>query len=149
MTFLSRFTKSKTEVMNEEKLKVFVIEDSKVDSFLIRQELIESELFDKIEFFDDPEKALEIILDENNKQNLPDFILLDLNMPVMDGFELIDEIAEVYDEGFEPVLFILTSSMQQRDHENFEKQYTASEFINKPLSKTDLTEKLKKYFPKI
>jgi CheY-like chemotaxis protein len=69
----------------------------------------------------------------------PAFILLDLNMPVMDGFEFLDEFEKRY-SGLEGKISIciLTSSAAARDLLRGQ-QYHVAGFITKPLTSINLT----------
>lgn len=135
--------------MAKAKLSVMVVDDSEVDSYLVQEIINESNYFSEISAYSSSSIALDFVLGVSDMSDLPDLILLDINMPIMDGFEFIDSIADVYDDGFSPVVFILTSSLQMRDYENFDKQYTAAEFLKKPLELSVFKEMVKKHFPKI
>lgn len=126
-------------------LSVFVIDDSDVDSFLIEKVLKKTNLFTNITLFNDAKAAMDFILNEANTSKLPDLILLDVSMPIIDGFEFIDEIEEMMDEEFAPTIFILSNSIERRDRENFDKQRLASEFIVKPLEEKEFVEKVKQH----
>ncbi|MFD1551076.1 hypothetical protein DNU06_04250 [Putridiphycobacter roseus] len=126
-------------------LSVFVIDDSDVDSFLIEKVLRKTNLFDTITLYNDSKTAMDFILDKGNKNDLPDLILLDVSMPIIDGFEFIDEIEEMMDDDFSPTIFILSNSIERRDRENFDKQRLATEFIVKPLEEEVFLEKVNKH----
>ncbi len=75
---------------------------------------------------------------------LPDLVLLDINMPVMNGWELLEELkfasSTIRDE---VQIHILTSSIAPEDL-NLSKQYPFIDgYITKPLTKADI-EKLAK-----
>lgn len=133
--------------MGKEQISVMLVDDSEVDAFLVEEVLKSSNLFDRIDIYDNSSEALNFILSTSDNQSLPDLILLDINMPVIDGFEFIDSVADEYDDGFEPVVFVVTSSQQMRDYESFDKQYTASEFLKKPIELDLFKQKVLKYFP--
>ncbi len=108
-----------------------------------------SNCFDKIIQIKTPEKALEYLkasIEHNHK--LPNLLLVDVNLPEMDGFELIDSIDELLeDENIEevPVIVILTSSFYKRDFEQFEKTPYARKFLSKPLKKEQLENLLSEF----
>ncbi|MEM8846367.1 MAG: response regulator [Bacteroidota bacterium] len=79
---------------------------------------------------------------------LPDIVLLDINMPIMNGWELLEEIRRESKMIMEQVqIYILTSSIAPEDL-NLSKEYDfISGYITKPLTKADIKmvkEKLQK-----
>lgn len=73
------------------------------------------------------EKALEIVT-----QQQPDLILLDVMMPIMDGFETCRRIRENLDKQDLPILFI-TAKNQPQDEE-FALKTGGNDFISKPIN---------------
>lgn len=69
------------------------------------------------------------------KQNtdLPDVILLDLNMPIMDGWQLLDELIKIPNSKNIPI-FIVSSSVDNRDFEKAKSYDLVNDYIVKPFS---------------
>lgn len=69
------------------------------------------------------------------KQNadLPDVILLDLNMPIMDGWQLLDELIKIPNSKNIPI-YIVSSSVDSRDFEKAKSYELVSNYIVKPFS---------------
>jgi CheY-like chemotaxis protein len=83
-------------------------------------------------------EALAMLRDED-KPVLPDVILLDLNMPKMNGIEFLREIRQ--DKRFEKIkVFVMTTSSETGDR-NITEQMGISGYIIKPLNYTDNTKK--------
>ena len=66
-------------------------------------------------------------------QELPELILLDLNMPIWDGWQFLEEFTKI------PIdkvitIYILTSSLIKEDLENAEKYGLKGNYIVKPIS---------------
>ena len=73
-----------------------------------------------------------------DKANLPDLILLDLNMPLMDGWEFLDAVAEL--SITEKVcVFILTSSINPDDIEKSKGYEEVKGYFSKPLDNNNIS----------
>jgi PAS domain S-box-containing protein len=77
------------------------------------------------------------------KENKPDIILMDLRMPVMDGYEAT-KILKSTSEFKDIPIVILTASVMSSDVEVI-KKINCEGYIRKPVSRTELINELKKY----
>jgi CheY-like chemotaxis protein/DNA-binding XRE family transcriptional regulator len=114
-----------------DKINILLIEDNSEDQFLIRRALEEYGL--KINFYSihDGEEFLDIIKRRINitKIPIPDIIFLDLNMPKINGIELLKSIKQSKELKYIPVL-VLTGSISRKDVIDAYKNY-ASGYIRK------------------
>ncbi|MDY6804728.1 MAG: ATP-binding protein [Cyanobacteriota bacterium] len=84
------------------------------------------------------------------KQERPDIILLDLRMPNMDGYQVLQELASIFEDDRQdarpniPVI-ILTASALKEDEEILKP--LSSGFLRKPVSRLQLVSELKKVLP--
>ena len=70
---------------------------------------------------------------------LPDLILLDLNMPIMNGWEFLDEFADTLNER-DITIFIVTSSVNPTDYEKANNYQNVTDYIAKPVTEESLLE---------
>ena len=84
--------------------------------------------------FQDGKKALDglsaIVASGNN---LPQLILLDLNMPVMDGWQFLDEFTKIKTDK-KITLYIVSSSIDSEDFNKAETYEVVSNYIVKPIT---------------
>ena len=89
-------------------------------------------------FFDDGEKAIRFItsaLDKDDIGVLPDVIFLDINMPIMDGWEFLEEYLRLKPRiGKKIVIYVVSSSIDMRDLDRARSISEVSDYIIKPIS---------------
>jgi CheY-like chemotaxis protein len=94
---------------------VYVVEDDLITAKITEVHLQQHAAFGQVLRYQNGQPALEALLRSSAQQApLPDLILLDLNMPVMDGWEFLDALAKQTWQRHLPVC-VLTSSIQPDD----------------------------------
>ncbi|MGC1631790.1 MAG: response regulator [Gelidibacter sp.] len=71
--------------------------------------------------------------------NLPDVILLDLNMPIMDGWQFLDELIKIPNAERIPI-YIVSSSVDSRDIDKAKTYEIVNNYIIKPFSVSKIQE---------
>lgn len=79
-----------------------------------------------------------------NDENLPEVILLDLNMPVMDGWEFLDEFTKVPIQK-KVFIYIVTSSIDPIDLERAKQYEAIKNYIVKPIKGDKLKDVLNNF----
>ena len=91
---------------------VFVVDDDKIFHFIIKKLLFNNNIKVEPKFFENGLQAIEGI--KSNLQNdeaTPDLILLDINMPVLDGWEFLEEFKTLKNRlQKEIAIYIISSS---------------------------------------
>ncbi len=110
--------------------EIFVVDDDKIHHFMIKKLLQNNQINVNPSFFENGFEALNGLKSLlSNGESLPDMILLDINMPVLDGWQFLEEYKAIKDElSKEIVIHIISSS---EDTEDFSKaEYFKEEIKN-------------------
>jgi CheY-like chemotaxis protein len=105
--------------MNTLRPRVLLIEDNEDDVFLLRRALKSARLEVDLTVLDDGEKAMsffETATQATGTPELPDLVLLDLKLPYVHGFEVL-EFVRNHEELKNLDVIVLTSSAELRDQE--------------------------------
>ncbi|NCG30413.1 MAG: response regulator [Bacteroidetes bacterium] len=125
--------------------KVCVIDDGDIYQFLLNKELKSTQIVDKILVFSDGAKALEFMTQvKDTPEELPDIIFLDVNMPVMNKWEFLDEFILLrprLSKGI--VILIVSSSFDKRDIERAKQYAEVSDYIIQPVTRSNLVNVLR------
>ncbi len=114
--------------------KAYIIDDDEIIVYLTDKIIKEENFCEQSETFNNGQLALDRLKEViENGEPLPDVMLVDINMPVMDGWELLDEIVKLPLKQSIP-LIIFTSSINPADREKAFTYSTIKGYIQKPLT---------------
>ena len=118
---------------------IMLVDDDEISNFISEKIIKNLGLSSNLKVVTNGRQALQFVKDHAiTEMPCPDFILLDINMPVMDGFQFLEEFGKMKIPGNENIkIVILTSSSNPMDVASAEK-FKISGYINKPLSKEKL-----------
>lgn len=133
---------------------ILLIDDDETTNFLNQRLLDRLQITDHIHTFVNGKQAFDYLYNVSNNNYekespeyfKPELIFLDINMPVMDGFELLDlyeRLNPEFRKGI--VMVVLTTSTHPQDTDAVDKY--AAEYVTKPLNADKLNKLLLKYFP--
>lgn len=127
---------------------VLIIDDDEINNFIAAKLIDKLPPKAKVTTCLNGESGLEYLKNcLQNPKELPDIIFLDLNMPVMNGWEFLD----VYENSIKPsinkniLINIITSSVYNNDMLKSTTYNSVNRFVSKPLN----TELLKELFGEI
>lgn len=91
---------------------VFVVDDDKIFHFIIKKLLVSNNINVEPEFFENGLLAIEGIKSKLDKEEAPpDLILLDINMPILDGWQFLEEFKTIKDRIQKEIcIYIISSS---------------------------------------
>ena len=92
---------------------ILLVEDSASDTMLIRRSFSRSQLDHTLYCVEDGEKAISFLKDEERQTTRPDLIILDLNLPRLNGREVLAKIKQDPDLKRIPVVVLTTSNAEQ------------------------------------
>lgn len=120
---------------------MYVIDDDKIYHFLLKNLFRQNDIEATPVFFSNGQDAIDhIIENKNNTAELPELILLDVNMPIMDGWQFLEEYNNLLTELDKPsTIFMISSSNDEKDI-NKAKRYSniVKDYFLKPICKDDL-----------
>lgn len=86
-------------------------------------------------FYNGSEAIQQLRNDLNDALKLPKIILLDINMPISDGWNFLDELKPIYDLlAIKPKISMMSSSSLERDIERAMSYNNVVGFITKPVT---------------
>ncbi len=124
--------------MTPELKNVCLIDDDKIYQFTATMILEATGLTNSIAAFLNGKDAINFLKDPNTTLNsqLPDIIFLDINMPVMNGWEFLEEFQQFSASLSQPIKIYLVSSSVDESDINKSKNYpSVTDYVIKPLNR--------------
>ena len=125
--------------------KVFLVDDDKIFNIFQKKVVEKAGLSNEVFAFENASNVIHQLRDMllQNPEQIPDVIFLDLNMPIMDGWEFLEEFEKIsFPSPDRCRVYILSSSIDPFEIARSKNYKTVKEFISKPLT----IDKLKELF---
>ena len=106
---------------------ILIVDDDENDQFICEYTIRKFDPSIRVSKAFDGAEALDLLRGET-----PDAIILDINMPVLNGFEFLDRYAQEFDV-HAPVVAMLTSSHLVKDRERAMRYSFVKSYFEKPL----------------
>ncbi len=116
---------------------VFVVDDDLVFHFIMKKLFAKTNINVKTSYFFNGNEAIDNLKNNINQENsVPDLILLDINMPVCDGWQFLDEFKKLKQYLKKEIMVYLVSSSNDLSDLNKSKEYEneIQQYYNKPMT---------------
>lgn len=119
---------------------IWIIDDDPIYQIIMKKIILKSGLFSSIMEFTNGKEALNFLKKNINKQTIfPDIILLDIEMPVLDGWGFMEEMNELkYQIHSEIHIYISSSSIAIEDKERAKNNPNILGYLSKPINLNDI-----------
>ena len=113
-----------------------VIDDDMIYQFAVKLNLKQLQLANSVQCFSNGELAKLYMMENAQKpEALPDVILLDINMPIMDGWDFLEWFKEFKVNLSKAIpIFMVSSSIDWRDIEKAKSYKEVVDYMSKPLT---------------
>ncbi len=115
---------------------LILIDDNDIDNYINEKLLSSFTWIEKLTIHESSQAALDdIILKIHSGEPLPYMIMMDIHMPVLDGFQMLDKLCETWPQlGKECNVFLLSNTVDPKDFERAESKPYIKGILGKPLS---------------
>lgn len=114
--------------------KICIIDDDEIFVIVAKKIMKVAGFSEEVTNFKNGKDAITYFkVNASHAENIPEYIFLDLNMPLMDGWEFLYEI-EKLELPIKVKVFIFTSSIDPDDQKRSEEFPIVERFIEKPLT---------------
>jgi len=128
-------------------ITIWIVDDDPIYQIIVNKLILKSQLFLNVSSFKNGKDAIDEFkrrLDQ--KEALPSVIFLDINMPIMDGWEFMNEMVVLKNQIKEKIkIYIVSSSIALEDQSKALQYPEIISYLVKPLNNNDLTSIINNY----
>lgn len=123
---------------------IYLIDDDDIFKFLTCKVIQETNSVGLIKMFQNGQTAIDEIKKAiSKKDNLPELILLDLSMPIMDGWNFLDEMRLLKPLiNSEIIIYIVSSTISPKDIQRVNNYSEVKDYIIKPITRQKFSDLL-------
>lgn len=124
-----------------------LVDDDDISNFVTKDAIAEAGITEEIFIAMNGEEGLKILEEKVKEKSLrPMLVFLDINMPVMDGFEFLESYSGMPEEIQDSTHIVMLTSSTDDEDVRRAKLHTISGYIPKPLTKEKLEEVISKLY---
>jgi len=119
--------------------EVLLVEDDPITIMVCDRIIKMTSFAEKVTSCENGKIAIDFLSNPQLDGNIPSIIFLDINMPVMNGWDFLEEL-EKEKSAFKntPRIYLLSSTVDPEDYKKARNYSMVEDFISKPLSKEAL-----------
>ena len=127
-------------------LIICIIDDDDVYQFTITKAIKKNSIVKKILIFSDGKEGIDFLIDNiANVEDIPDIIFLDINMPIMDGWQFLEEYVKLKPHvGKKVTIYMISSSVDPVDVTRAKAMSEISDYLIKPIKSEQVSEIIEK-----
>lgn len=116
---------------------IYLVDDDDIFQYLTRKVIEETKKVSQICEFQNGEAAIESIKTAiESKGTLPELILLDLSMPIMDGWDFLDELQRIKPMiHTQIIIYIVSSTISPKDIQKVSTYAEVKDYVIKPITR--------------
>ena len=119
---------------------IYIVDDDSLYTLLLKKKIDKLHLCNKIMSFANGENAINQIKQYiETKEELPDIVFLDINMPIMNGWEFMEEFIKLLPLLHKKIsIYISSSSIAAEDRMKAQSYEAIENYISKPIENETL-----------
>lgn len=124
---------------------LFLVDDDEIMVYLTKRLVVKTNLVKLTQVFGNGKDLLDYLLENHNKPDLlPEIIFLDLFMPVMDGWQFLEEYKILKPKmAKQIIIYIISSSVSPTDINRAKNSSDVADYIIKPITKEQFIHTIK------
>ena len=127
--------------------KVCIIDDDPIFIYGTKRIMAEIDFCEAVVVYENGQDAIDGLNEITaNSEEFPSIIFLDLNMPIMNGWEFLEDFVKIPNHNRDNVIiYIISSSVDPRDLERIKNYTVVNNYILKPITPEDLRSVLQNF----
>ncbi len=126
---------------------VLLVDDDEATNYLNNRLLKKNGYAEQVHIAENGQEGIDF-LQSVEERDKPELIFLDINMPIMNGWEFLEAYEQLeHSKKVKAIIVMLTTSIQAEDRFNAELNNDVSDFIPKPLTPASIREIIRQHFP--